>query len=270
MKEILGTIGRFFENHVEKVVFSVIGVVCAYLLFTRVVFSPNKVLVGDKKYSPSAIDKQILEQAQDLDELINSPDPMPPNVPDGSPLTTKFMGLLACSVPDLAAAPGAVVVVRNPAGQNLGAKYELPRIGPVTDVAADHIRAVAYVPVEQLTAETPYDKAANEPNDIDLVTVEAKIDTAALSARYHSKFAGADVREEAWRDPCLARSVFAAVQLQRQVRLDDGGWSDWQHVPRSRTEHRRQLFRIIERPKSFITETSFSGARKNRCLGGSR
>lgn len=48
----MNKIARFFEEHVEKMVLVVVGLVCAWLLITRVIFSPNMVEVGDRKLSP--------------------------------------------------------------------------------------------------------------------------------------------------------------------------------------------------------------------------
>ena len=92
-----------------------------------------------------------------------------------------------------------------------------------------------------------YDKAAVEPNDIDLVTVEAKFDVAELYRRFQASFAGVDVQKEEWRDPCLAKPIFAAVQLERQELQEDGAWSAWQPLPRSRVEANRDLFKVYER-----------------------
>jgi hypothetical protein len=36
------------------------------------------------------------------------------------------------------------------------------------------------------------------------------------------------------------------VQLQRQKLLSDGSWSDWQTVPRSKIDHRKRMFEVIE------------------------
>ena len=43
MKDLIFSIGRFCENHVEKVVLVLVSLVCAWLFFTRVIFSPNVV-----------------------------------------------------------------------------------------------------------------------------------------------------------------------------------------------------------------------------------
>ena len=126
-------------------------------------------------------------------------------------------------------------------------KYRLPLVPDVTDVGVNLIRAAAYVPLQDLTAQTTYDKAAVEPNDIDLVTVEAKFDVAELYRRFQASFAGVDVQKEEWRDPCLAKPIFAAVQLERQELQEDGAWSAWQPLPRSRVEANRDLFKVYER-----------------------
>jgi hypothetical protein len=108
---------------------------------------------------------------------------------------------------------------------------------------------VAYVPIDEVTPQNPYDKAGNEPNDIDLVTVEAKFDIAELYDRFRESFVE-DV-EEQHADPCLAKPIFAAVQLQRQESNGDGIWSDWEDVPRARIDENKKLFEIIEDAKDL-------------------
>jgi hypothetical protein len=137
------------------------------------------------------------------------------------------------------------------AGDGVKKEYHLPSIGEVKDVGVEYIRAVAYVPTQMVTEQAPYDKVAHEPNDIDLVTVEAKFDVADLYRRFFASFAGEDVREEIWRDPCLARPVFAAVQLQRQEFLGGGTWGGWQDVPRSNIDYHKRLFQIVEKAEEL-------------------
>ena len=122
--------------------------------------------------------------------------------------------------------------------------YSLPRIGDVNAVAVEHIRAVAYMPIVDVTEENPYDKAGNEPNDIDLVTVVADFDIQGLYDRFRESFV--DYVEERWADPCLARPVFAAVQLQRQERNGDGSWGQWREVPRAKIDEYKKLFQVVE------------------------
>ena len=69
MKDLIGKIGRFCENHVEKIVLVIVGTVCVWLFFTRVIFSPNGMAVDrtGKVLAPSQIDRYVYEQkAQDL------------------------------------------------------------------------------------------------------------------------------------------------------------------------------------------------------------
>jgi len=235
-------IGSFFEEHIEKIVLVIFGIVCAWLLITRVIFSPNKVVYGDGKYSPGAIDEQVYEEAVLLRDKINTP----PDAPE--PYKSKlseFVALLDSSISDIDVnlwpqVPYAVDgVISGTAGQ-----YRLPRIGEVNDVVVEHIRAVAYVPTAAVTPESPYDKAPHEPNDIDLVTVEAKFDIEGLYARFKESFV--DDVDELLADPCLAKPIFAAVQLQRQELGEDGSWGDWQDVPRSKIDHYGKLFDIVE------------------------
>jgi hypothetical protein len=130
--------------------------------------------------------------------------------------------------------------------RDMSGDYKLPRIGAVTDAAAEWIRAAAYVPTQEITEELLYDKATHEPNDIDLVTVAGKFDVKGLYERFEQSFMGYDVAPEL-RDPCLARPVFAAVQAERQELLEDGSWGEWQVVPRTRIDHRKRMFAAIEK-----------------------
>jgi hypothetical protein len=95
-----------------------------------------------------------------------------------------------------------------------------------------------------VTPENLYDKAGNEPNDLDLVSVEARFDVQELYKNFRESFFE-DVDDQ-WADPCLAKPVFAAVQLQRQQLDDQGRWGDWQDVPRARIDHNKELFKIVE------------------------
>ncbi|MHC4559698.1 MAG: hypothetical protein ACYS80_20595, partial [Planctomycetota bacterium] len=56
-------IGSFFEEHIEKIILVIIGLVCVWLLITRVIFSPNEVSYGKDKLSPGAIDDHIYKEA---------------------------------------------------------------------------------------------------------------------------------------------------------------------------------------------------------------
>ncbi|MHC4702366.1 MAG: hypothetical protein ACYTFQ_17500, partial [Planctomycetota bacterium] len=237
----MNKIFRFFEDHVEKMVLVVVGLVCAWLLITRVIFSPNVVSWDDRNLSPSAVDEYVYEQAKTLDEEMRGPATA---LDEYEPKAGQFRALLASAIPDVTVDLGSFVPKDTDSAGGVPGIYRLPAVGEVSDVAVEHILAVAYVPLDQVTAQNPYDKAGNEPNDLDLVSVEAKFEVEKLYESFRESFF--DGVEEQWADPCLAKPVFAAVQLQRQQLNADGNWSDWQEVPRARIDQNKELFEIHE------------------------
>ena len=238
----MNKIVSFLEAHVEKIVLLFVGLVCIFLMITRVIVSPNQVSFGDDKYSPAAIDERVYEEAQLLRDKVT------PSTDDLEPYQSKldeFLAMLDSSISDIDVniwpqVPYAV----GETTRGAGGKYRLPRIGAVDEVDIEHIRAAAYVPTDVITPENPYSKAANEPNDIDLVTVEAKFDIKTLYDRFKQCFV--DDVEQQYSDPCLAKPIFAAVQLQRQELDENGTWSDWLNIPRSKIDHYGELFESVE------------------------
>ncbi len=235
---------HFLEENAEKIVLAIVGIACMYLLLSRVVFSPNKVSIDNLKFSPGAIDDYISKQAKELENKLRQP---PESLESSEPRLPEFVSTLDSSVRgvDVAVWP---VVPQAPVGGAGGTRnYRLPEIGVVFDTEIEHIRAVVYEPLEEITPDNTYDKnSGNEPNDIDLVTMQASFDIATLYDRFFECFAGDDVPLE-WRDPCYAQPVFAAANLQRQELGEDGHWDEWIDVPRSKIDHRRNLFTIIEK-----------------------
>jgi len=236
----ISSIGSFFEEHVEKIILVIVGLICAMLLITRVILSPNTVSWDGRNFSPTAIDNYVYEQAQLLRQKLNEP---PDQLDPYKPKVDEFLALLDSSINNVDTTLWPVVPYELGADTGVGI-YSLPRIGEVNDVAVEHIRAVAYLPINKVTSENPYDKAGNEPNDLDLITVEAKFDISELYDKFNERFVE-DVEED-WADPCLARPIFAAVNLQRQQLNSDGTWSDWQDVPRTKIEEYGKLFQITE------------------------
>lgn len=237
----ISSIGNFFEEHVEKIILVVVGIVCALLLITRVILSPNTVSYGDRNFSPSAIDNYVFEKAKDLKQNLNNP---PDQLEPYKPRVDEFLAKLNSSINNIDTTLWPVVPYELGADKAVAGIYSLPDIGEVNDVDVERIRAAAYVPIDEVTLENPYDKAGNEPNDIDLVTVSAKIDVSKLYDSFNEKFV--EYVDPQYADPCLAKPVFAAVNLQRQELNSDGTWSDWQNVPRAKIDRYKKLFQIIE------------------------
>lgn len=233
--------GGFLERHIEKIVLAVVGVLCLWLMFARVVVSPNRVSFGDGQFGPEEIDTYLYQQAQDLKaRLVQPPKPAEPY----DPKVTVFLAMLDSTVDiqtgvDIPKPPHSSWVVPDER------KYRVPSVGEVVDVAVEHIRAAAYVPTVPVGEQTSYSQDRSELEDIDLVTVGAKLDVSQLYRNFRDSFEGQYIPEE-WRDPCLAQPVFGAVQLQRQQLLEDGSWGEWQSVPRTEVEPRRRMFEIVE------------------------
>ncbi len=235
--------GNFFEEHIEKIVLAVIGLVCIWLLITRVVIGPNKVLYAGEKLGPGKIDTRISREAELLKEKL---DGKPELLPPYEQRVDDFIGLVNLPIGDIDISLYWPLPIHSSADFSDKRKYRIPWIGEVNGAAIECIRAVAYVPTIDIDEENPYDLTVCEPNDIDFVTVEAKFDVAGLHGRFYDNFAGDGVEQEEWRDPCLANPVFAAVQLQRQELGADGSWSEWQIVPRTKIDPRKRMFESVE------------------------
>lgn len=238
--------GNVIEQHIVKIVLAVAGVLCLWLLVTHVFISPNKVPYDGVRIGPGSLDQRIHDKALALNAELQSPAEAKEPY-EGH--REKFVELIKCTV-NIGTELGPLSPRFVLSERTDGIKYDLPQIGGVEQVEAEHIRAVAYVPTVVVDTDRAYSQNDSEPNDADLVTVEAKFDVAQLYERFYDSFAGYNVREE-WQDPCLAAPVFAAVQLQRQQLLSDGSWSDWQDIPRTQVEYRKEMFEavaVIERP----------------------
>ncbi len=239
MNKIFG----FFEEHIEKIVLGIAGILCLLLLTFRVLISPNYVKYDGKKFRAGKIDVYISGQAEVLSDKLNQPPQQPePYIPRAGEFTALFES--AISDIDVSVSPPIPAFIQRDI-RMANRAYRVPRVGEVNDVAVEYIGAVAYVPTVEINEQTAYDQAGNVPDDIDFVTVEAKFDIAGLYERLYESFAGIGVREE-WRDPCLAKPVFGAVQLQRQELLEDGSWGDWQIVPRTKIDASRRMFEVTE------------------------
>jgi len=233
--------GGFFEEHIEKIILGIAGLVCLWLFITRVLISPNYVRYDGRRFTSGQIDRYILSQAERLEKQLSRP----PDPPEQYPVKVNdFIARIDSAVRGIDCGLYPPVPAFSLGGTIDDRKYSLPQVGSVEDVEVGHIRAVAYVPVEDVYEQKTYTSMQNEPNDIDFVTVSAKFDVARLYENFYESFAGSSV-EQSWRDPCLAQPVFAAVELDRQQQLAGGGWSDWQVVPRARIDHRRDMFRIV-------------------------
>jgi hypothetical protein len=229
---------NFIDEHIEKVALIIGGLAAIYVLYAFALRGPELVF-DNQKFRPGQLDIYIAEQSEKLKErLAREPIPKPPYVPQSVNFLAKINSVLDNDLNVLWPMPSSVETMADK-------KYRIPVIGSVNDVSVEHIRAAAYMPKVAITADNVGAEDAYEPNDLDLVTVQASFDLTPLIDSFQECFAGNEVPEE-WRDAGLARPVFAAVQLQRQRFGDNGEWGQWEDVPRAKIDPRRDEYKIIE------------------------
>jgi hypothetical protein len=240
---------NFFEDNVEKIVLGIAIILSIWLLLQWVIISPNNIEYQGKTFIPGSIDKFIYEnEALSLNNKMNRP-PEPASVYE--PQYELFVSWFDSPLSNLN--PSVFPSVPGDLGEEKikeDSEYNVPQVGEVTDAIAEHIRAVAYIPKEEVTTDNPYDRASKETKDIDIITVEAKFDTSKLLESFYNNFAGIDVPIE-WQDPCAAQPIFVAVDLQRSQLLADSSWGEWERVPRQKVEENKELFTIIENVKDL-------------------
>ncbi len=241
-------IGSIFENYIEKVVLIIAGILCVWLFVQNILLSPNDIEYRNgrttEKVSPGEIDNLIKKDADQLSQKIAGSTFITgePYVPKAS----DFLARMSSPLKDIK--PG--LVFQNPAdfqGKDPNQSvYDEPDVGVVTNVVVEYIRGAAYVPDAPVTADKGYGytQSVRQIKDIDLVTVEARYDIAALCENLSYNYV--DSVAEQLKDPNLARPVFASVNLRRRQLNDDGTWGNWQNVPRSKVDRNRQASQIID------------------------
>ncbi len=233
---------NFFEKHVEKIVLGIAVTASLFLLVTKVLISSKYVEYQNRKYGVSSIDRVILEKAKDLEVEINRD---PEVEKKYASRIDEFLSIYNSSLKGVNTDLKFPLPSHREISVAAGGSFSVPETGTVENVKAEHIRSVAYIPQDEVDLEEKYEDVETEPNDLDLVTVEAKYDVASLYESFKETFLGSSVPVEL-RDPCLAEPVFAAVELQRQEQLPNGRWSDWKMIPRSKSDDFRKLFKIVE------------------------
>jgi hypothetical protein len=234
--------GNFFEQHVDKLVFGIIGILCLGLLWVFVLSKPYIVVVGEKELGPGEVDNEIERLAERLDEKLKSDFAPRPYLLDKN---GDFLAKFECSIEDVPEFSLSLPGFRDKPLEG-DRKYRMPAIVDVREVEVASIRGVAYVPEEEVSPSRPYTSISRKPEDVDFLTVEGKIDIRGLYANFNQHFAGWKVEEQQWRDNNLARPVFAAFELQRSELLEGGSWSDWEVVPRTKVDPYKSLFSVPE------------------------
>jgi hypothetical protein len=232
--------GSGIEQHIDKIVLGIAGLIALYVLIFYVLKSPNTIEYNGEQYAPANIDRAIYEQAKNVEDMLaRSPK-------EGDQYRSKlsdFNSMLAMPIQSV----GENIVFPLPYSSvsDESRIYTIPKIGDINSVNARMLSAVAYMPKKPLKDGDLYASAEVQLADLDFVTVEATIDVAELSRRFSQSFKAASagsLKRQAWTKP-----VFAAVQLERQQSLANGEWGDWQIVPRTNVDDYRSRFNIAQK-----------------------
>ena len=239
---MINKIINFLLEQVDKIILAIVGLVCIWILVGYVVLNPNLVEYNSKEVRPADIDNLIGNRASGLeDKLKDDPEEKDPY----RPKLNKFKSLLKSSISSIDDSAYFPLPKINNQVEIVERIYRIPKIEQVTETSAELFRTVAYIPTKNVGLENTYAQSETEANDIDFVTVQGKFNVNQLYESFHESFAGDQIQQD-WRDPCLAKPVFAAVQLQRQQLGNDGTWGDWEIVPRSKIDDYRIRLDIPE------------------------
>jgi len=238
---------NIFDQHLDKIVFGAAGVIALYVLYSFVISSPTRIEYNGEKFGPGSLDTAIRDKAQTIERKIKA-SPEPPV--QYASWMDKFVSSINVPFKGIDMNLCFVMPGENKRGPDF--RYKLPVMMDVCDVKVKALATVAYIPTETVDTSNPYEKANAQPDDLDLVTVEGKIDAAALSKLCNDTFNDPTIAAE-FRRPLWAKPVFAAVELQRRQMLEDGSWGEWVVVKRTQAETLRETFNLPLQAKDLKT-----------------
>ena len=232
------------ESQVDKIILGVIVFISLILLWMYVIGNPygEKVRVGGREVSvnPGNIDRKIKEGADKLlDGLEQPPKSSEYSVYDKTNLP-RYMEKMQCAIPDI---PSDLSIPYPGVGEAAIVEdrlYAIPVIPAVTDVKTAVLRGAAQVPLEEVMPGMPYTSIETKLEDIDFVTVSGHFDLQQLYNNFQLSFTGPGLKSS-WKDSRLAKPVFAQFELQRRTQLEDGSFSEWTTVPRSKIDAYKKL-----------------------------
>ena len=232
---------NIIERYVHFIIVGAAGVISLALLLLFVFRSPNAVELNGTKVGPGEIDQKIKLQAARIDTEL---DKEPEKKPAYQEKSRDFQKIFAMSLKDYDGLelpiPGSKATM-----DAILREYGLPVVGQVEDVRVNYMRTIGFVPLFAVSDQLKYAQAEVKPDNLDLVTVQARFDVDQLKANLEDVFASKDIKRE-WRDKSLARPIFAKVELERQQMNADGSWGDWEIVPRTKINEYAELFEFSD------------------------
>lgn len=235
--------GNLFERYIDKAVLGITSIACLCLLWFFVIASPYSVEYNESKVSPARINTLIKDgQAKRLQDKLAK---LPELKTYSGQKAESFAKRVDCTLSLISDDVQFPLPPRGGKAISGPRRYRKPDIGDITDVSAEAIRTVAYVPIDEITVEKTYRQAETELGDIDLITVEGKFDVAALYEDFYRCFVSRVKRE--WKEEQFTIPIFAAVSLERRQILEDGTNTQWQRVPRMKIDHLRAILDIPDK-----------------------
>jgi hypothetical protein len=229
--------GNFIEQHLDKLILGIIGLICLGLLWIYIFSNPFGPEINGRKESPGSLQSRLEQKKDRLRERIDGTQISTPVVaPD---FITGFEQMLACSIPQIDASVYPLTPGIGSQSMESDREYVVPEIPALQDVKIAYIRGAAYLPTEEVTPEVPYASVETKIGDLDFVTVSARLDVKRLIQQFKSSFEGIGVR---YKDPTLSTPVAARIELQRRIQKEDGSWGEWEVVPIPQTVAYRKTF----------------------------
>lgn len=219
--------GNLIEQHIDKIVLGVIALLSLYLIWAMVIANPY----GDQ--APGRIDTQNQRRAEDLERRLKGTsewtDPARQNQ------LALYEDLIDCSIGSVNTDVKIALPWTPREMIDEEREYPVPEIVAVSDVRVQSIRGAAYLPVEEVRPDLPYDTISTNLGDLDMVTVSARVNLQNLYQNFQRSFMGPRLKVT-WKSAEYATPVVAQVELQRRHLLKDGTWSEWLTVSRPKTD----------------------------------
>lgn len=234
---------EILEKQIDKIVLGLMVIISLGILWLYVLSGPYAESVDGKKRGPGEIDRYVRQRAEQLEEKLNEPASLERYNPVH---VSAYEELMRCPLKDIEEI--VLLPVPQPGSEEIEEDriYDIPEIGPLTEVAVAALRGAVQKPVEDVGPDNPYLATSTELADIDLVTVSASFDLQRLYNNFQQSFNAPGLRLS-WRSAEYAAPVFAAMELQRRELREDGSWSDWQIVPRTRIDMYRERMQSLPR-----------------------
>jgi hypothetical protein len=219
----------FFERHVEKGVVVVTAILLIGVMVTYVFDSPNKINMKGQDVGPGEVDGQLRTVAESVLSAMGSNraealdmDDYPSEQTEGvgGPITQSLVQpQLRASVPFGVPVPAVV-------GPGVRGELKLAQLVAPDQPQVKAGRFSAYLPVaaapvgEDVTDLEHQKMLANGPVDTSWVTIAARLDVPKQEQEF--------LKKDYQTDHFGVRLSKASVQRQR--RLADGDWSDWEDI----------------------------------------